>query len=247
MASLLPKPVEQEFADAAWRLNESWYAPLADPSKLVCINKEHLAVLDVTQGTLINIDNWAYNNFSQIRTHVHQGADWVIVNAASPTQATTLVAYDLGTQAIQQIVRPSKSLKLDAGYIAEGEEIEFPTTGGKTAYAYFYPPKNPEYSGPEGEKPPLRVLSHGGPTTSASRIYSGSIQYWTTRGFAIVNVNYGGSTGYGREYRNRLKKQWGVVDIDDCCNAALYLAKQGRVDPEKLAIAGGSAGGFTTL
>ena len=100
---------------------------------------------------------------------------------------------------------------------------------------------------PQGEKPPLRVLSHGGPTGATSTTLSLGIQYWTSRGFAVLDVNYGGSTGYGREYRERLKGQWGVVDVDDCVNGALYLARQGLVDEKRMAIEGGSAGGYTTL
>ncbi len=125
--------------------------------------------------------------------------------------------------------------------------IEFPTDGGLTAHAFFYPPANEDFVGPAGERPPLIVMSHGGPTSAVSAEFDLAMQYWTSRGFAVVDVNYGGSTGYGRAYRERLNGNWGVVDTMDCINAARYLADQGEVDGERLLIRGGSAGGYTTL
>jgi dipeptidyl aminopeptidase/acylaminoacyl peptidase len=118
---------------------------------------------------------------------------------------------------------------------------------GRTAHALFYPPTNPERTGPEGELPPLLVVIHGGPTAAASPVLSPGVQFWTSRGFAVVDVDYGGSTGYGRAYRDELLGQWGVIDVADCLAAAAWLAKQGRVDPARLCIRGGSAGGYTTL
>jgi dipeptidyl aminopeptidase/acylaminoacyl peptidase len=116
-----------------------------------------------------------------------------------------------------------------------------------TAHAFSYPPTNPDFRAPPGEKPPLIVFTHGGPTSATQGMLSLSCQFWTSRGFAVVDVNYGGSTGYGRPYRQRLNGQWGVVDLDDCVNAARYLVEQGLADPRRLAIRGGSAGGYTTL
>lgn len=136
---------------------------------------------------------------------------------------------------------------MNSGYLSIPEPIEFPTEGGRTAHAFYYAPANCDYQSPAGESPPLLVRSHGGPTSAASRDFNLSIQYWTSRGFAFVDVNYGGSTGYGREYRNRLRGQWGIVDVDDCVNAAQHLVRQGLADQNRLAIDGGSAGGYTTL
>ncbi|HCG30513.1 MAG TPA: peptidase, partial [Chloroflexi bacterium] len=133
------------------------------------------------------------------------------------------------------------------GYLSPAQPIEFPTTGGKTAHALYYAPRNRDAAAPEGELPPLLVFSHGGPTGQTTGALNLSIQYWTSRGLAVVDVNYGGSTGYGREYRERLKDNWGIVDVDDCANAARYLAGQGLVDGARMAIRGGSAGGYTTL
>jgi dipeptidyl aminopeptidase/acylaminoacyl peptidase len=147
----------------------------------------------------------------------------------------------------QETLRQSSSLTLDDSWISVGKEIAFPTENGLTAYGFYYPPRNPDFAAPEGELPPLRVISHGGPTSQVFNGFNPSILYWTSRGYAVLDVNYGGSTGYGRAYRDRLKGQWGVVDLDDCVNGARYLAQQGLVDGNKLTITGGSAGGYTTL
>ncbi len=125
--------------------------------------------------------------------------------------------------------------------------VEFPTTGGLTAFAFYYPPTNPGWAAPEGETPPLVVATHGGPTANTDRRLDLAFQYLTSRGFAVVDVDYGGSTGYGREFRDRLRGRWGIVDLDDCTNTALWLAQQGLADRRRLAITGGSAGGYTTL
>ncbi len=127
------------------------------------------------------------------------------------------------------------------------QAIEFPTEGGLSAHALFYPPHNRDFRGPDEEVPPLVVIVHGGPTSNTSPLFSLAVQFWTSRGFALLDVDYGGSTGYGRAYRERLKGQWGVVDVDDSVNGARYLVEQGLVDGERLAIRGGSAGGYTTL
>ncbi len=146
-----------------------------------------------------------------------------------------------------RVLRRSSDTDLDAGSISRAQTIRFPTAGDRTAYAYFYPPVNAGFSAPKGELPPLIVKGHGGPTGQSGNALALKVQYWTSRGFAVVDVNYGGSTGYGRDYRQRLDGNWGVVDVEDCVNAALYLADQGMVDGDRMAITGGSAGGFTVL
>jgi dipeptidyl aminopeptidase/acylaminoacyl peptidase len=143
--------------------------------------------------------------------------------------------------------RPARDLGLGADWVSEPEHISYLTTGGETAYGLFYPPANPDVSGPEGTLPPLVVLSHGGPTAAARPQLNLAVQFWTTRGFAVVDVNYRGSTGYGRRYREMLNGQWGIVDVDDCRMAARALAEVGAVDGDRLVIRGGSAGGYTTL
>jgi dipeptidyl aminopeptidase/acylaminoacyl peptidase len=136
---------------------------------------------------------------------------------------------------------------VDADYLSLPETVEFPTAGGLTAFAFFYAPRNRDYEAPAGEKPPLIVISHGGPTSAATTTLKLNIQYWTSRGFGVLDVNYGGSTGYGRAYRERLNGNWGITDVEDCINGARFLVEQGKADGERLIIRGGSAGGYTTL
>ncbi len=135
----------------------------------------------------------------------------------------------------------------DPRYLSAGRPIDFPSAGGRRAFAFFYPPKNDDEQAPAGAKPPLIVKSHGGPTSAAEHAYDPGVQYWTSRGFAVVDVNYGGSTGHGRAYRESLRDRWGIVDVEDCAAAAEWLAARGEVDEQKLVIRGGSAGGYTTL
>ena len=178
---------------------------------------------------------------------IHSYKDGLIFFASSPFLPQRMVYFDPKTESCT-LLRATKEYDISHEYISAPISIAFPTANNKEAYAFYYPPTNPNY-GKEtsGEKPPLIVACHGGPTAHVSPRFALSIQYWTSRGFALCDVNYGGSTGYGREYRNRLRGSWGVVDVEDCCNAAKYLIEKGLVDPHRLAIRGGSAGGFTTL
>lgn len=171
----------------------------------------------------------------------------VIFKGGSPDQADALVRLELSEDEDEEVVRASRDDSPDPKMVSPAESITFPTEGGKEAHAYFYGPAHASYEGPAGEAPPLIVMSHGGPTSATTDTYSPFIQYWTTRGYAVLDVNYGGSTGYGREYRNRLRDAWGIVDVDDCVNAALHVAASGRADRARLIIRGGSAGGYTTL
>jgi dipeptidyl aminopeptidase/acylaminoacyl peptidase len=146
-----------------------------------------------------------------------------------------------------EVLRESDRVEPAAGSISIPTQIEFPTDGGATAFAQFYAPTNPDVVAPADERPPLIVMSHGGPTAQADPAYEMETQFWTTRGFAVVDVNYGGSTGFGRAYRERLNGNWGIVDTADCINAAKHLAREREVDADRLLIRGGSAGGYTTL
>lgn len=169
-----------------------------------------------------------------------------VLLAAQPTRPTAIVRVDLASGATER-VREARALDIDAGYLSVPRVVEFPTAAGRTAFAFHYPPVNPDVVAPEGEAPPLVVISHGGPTSHTSRRLDLEIQAFTSRGFAVVDVDYGGSTGYGRAYRQLLDGAWGVVDLEDCTGAARWLAAQGLADPGRLAIRGGSAGGYTTL
>jgi dipeptidyl aminopeptidase/acylaminoacyl peptidase len=166
--------------------------------------------------------------------------------AGDATQGAALVTIDPSSAEVR-VVKSSEDLQLDPAGLSVPRPVEFPTEGGQVAYALYYPPANPGFRAPEGELPPLLVTSHGGPTSQVVDLLSLSVQYFTSRGFAVVDVDYGGSSGYGRAYRQRLRGAWGVVDTQDCINAARHLAGQGLADPERLAIRGGSAGGYTTL
>ena len=185
---------------------------------------------------------FAENGLSYLR--VSDGALTAI--AGSFTRPTALVRIDLRSGAEERLVQTSE-LTVDPAYLSTPQHVAFPTTGGRTAYGWYYPPANPDAVAPEGTAPPLVVMSHGGPTSQARTSLSLQRQAFTSRGFAVVDVDYGGSTGYGRAFRDQLREQWGVVDVDDCTAAATWLAGQGLADPQQLAIRGGSAGGYTTL
>lgn len=167
--------------------------------------------------------------------------------AGDADKPTAIIKVDPKNPTKFQRLKENMELSIDKDYLSRPRHIEFKSSDGRTAYAYFYPPKNKLFEGINGTLPPLIVQSHGGPTASASSSLNLKIQYWTSRGFAFADVNYAGSTGYGRDYRKSLDGKWGIYDIDDCEAAALYLAKQGEVDKNQLAITGGSAGGYTTL
>jgi dipeptidyl aminopeptidase/acylaminoacyl peptidase len=179
-------------------------------------------------------------------SEVRVGSGGVVFRGGSATQPLSIFRLDLTTHRLE-VIRSAREVTVDPGYFSTPQTIEFPTENGLTAYGFFYPPQNRDYAGPPDERPPLLVKSHGGPTGSTSTYLDYKIQYWTSRGIAVLDVNYGGSTGYGRAYRQRLNDQWGIVDVDDCVNGARYLVGQGQADGNRLAITGGSAGGYTTL
>lgn len=170
----------------------------------------------------------------------------VVFAGGSPIEPMSIIHLDL-TKGRFDVIRRSIDVTIDEEYLSIPKTIEFPTERGLTAHAFFYPPRNRDFVAPADERPPLLVKSHGGPTSATSTTLSLGIQYWTSRGIAVLDVNYGGSTGYGRAYRKRLDGQWGIVDVDDCVNGARYLVHRGEVDGNRLAIRGGSAGGYTTL
>jgi dipeptidyl aminopeptidase/acylaminoacyl peptidase len=236
--------MEAEFAYPHWVFGLSNYGFVSE-SRLICTYTQngswYLASLDLNTKELQPIDT-PYNSFSSLDI---QGNKIAFIGG-SPTEQAAAVILNLDTQR-SEILKRSSELDIDLGYLSIPEAIAFPTENGLTAYAWYYPPKNKDYVAPEGELPPLLVKSHGGPTAAASASFSLRVQYWTSRGIGYLDVNYGGSTGYGREYRQRLDKNWGIVDVDDCTNAAKYLVQQGKADRNRLAISGGSAGGYTTL
>ena len=227
-----------------WVFGMSSYT-FASNDIVVCSHIEQgvstFATLDLQSGKLTSVD-CPYTDIQYLRAANGQA----VFRGGSPTDVASIVKFDLSTGQFETL-RRSNDLEIYPQYFSVPRAIEFPTEGGLTAHGFFYPPQNPDYRAPANEKPPLIVKSHGGPTAGASTAFSLSVQYWTSRGFAVLDVNYGGSTGYGRQYRERLNKKWGIVDVDDCVNGARYLAERGEVDGERLIITGGSAGGYTTL
>ena len=176
------------------------------------------------------------------------GAPTVLFLGAAPDRPAEVVRLRLSSPAVPEFdVLTTTGPTPDPRYLSTGRSIDFPSAAGRRAYAFFYPPKNEDAQAPAGARPPLIVKSHGGPTSAAEHVYDPGIQFWTSRGFAVVDVNYGGSTGYGRAYRESLRGRWGIVDVEDCAAAAEALAARDEADPGKLLIRGGSAGGYTTL
>ena len=237
-------PMQAEFGRPQWVFDMSTWAYVSVDEILCSVSQDgvdRLCRLDVATGALRDLEQPCSNAVG-----LEVEGDVACFVGGGPDQATAIWRLDLTTEAVLE-VRPSFELSLAREAVSRPEAIEFETSGGRIAHAFFYPPTSPDVEGPVDTLPPLIVKSHGGPTAATAPVLSLAIQYWTSRGLAVVDVNYGGSSGYGRAYRERLREQWGVVDVDDCVNAARTLADQGRVDPERLAISGGSAGGYTTL
>jgi dipeptidyl aminopeptidase/acylaminoacyl peptidase len=166
--------------------------------------------------------------------------------AASPERETEVVLYDI-VDGGSEVVREASEEPVDSAYVSRPRPVEFPAGEGEVAHGFYYPPTNPEFEAPAGELPPLIVESHGGPTSHATPALDREFLFWTSRGIGVIDVNYRGSSGFGRAYRNRLRGEWGVVDTEDCVGAALHLAEGGEADRRRLAIRGGSAGGYATL
>lgn len=238
-------PAPAEFGRPQWVFGMRTYG-FAGPAELVCSYVQpgswRLARLDSERRQLAPLDVAGVSQIDSLTTAPGR----VVLAGGGPAVPTGLVQVSLKGGAISVLHRASP-VQFDPAYISQPELVAFPTRGGNTAYGYFYPPRNPDCAAPAGELPPLIVHSHGGPTSAARLHLSPGVQYFTSRGFAVLDADYGGSTGYGRAYRQRLNGNWGVVDVDDCCAGALHLARAGRVDPQRLIIAGGSAGGYTTL
>jgi dipeptidyl aminopeptidase/acylaminoacyl peptidase len=229
-----------------WRFGQSRYALLPDGRIVLAYGRagaDRLAVLE--DGELRELDlPW-----STFRYVTAQGTAVVCV-AGSPSSEPVVLRVDVDSGA-QEVLRPARDLGLDPGWFSSPEHVSFPTpddgTGIDVAHALVYPPTNPDAIAPDGDLPPLLVVVHGGPTAAALPVLDLGVQYWTSRGFCVADVDYRGSVGYGRRYRDALQDRWGVVDLDDVVACARHLAESGRVDPARTAIRGGSAGGYTTL
>jgi dipeptidyl aminopeptidase/acylaminoacyl peptidase len=236
--------IKAEFSLPAWTFGMSTYAFTAN-DQIICAYIErgasHLGLLNTTTGKLEKIET-DYTSIGSVKAN----SRFAVFTAASPSESNSVIRLVLAAREFS-VLRQSSSLEIDEAFISQPQALEFPTENNLTAHAFYYPPRNPDFIAPENEKPPLLVMSHGGPTAQHFPVFNPGIQYWTSRGIAVLDVNYGGSTGYGREYMERLRGAWGVVDVDDCANGAKFLVAQGKADGARLAITGGSAGGYTTL
>ena len=228
-------PAPAEYAGPDWVFGQSTYAFLPDGRTVATWSAAGAARLGILGEDPFDLP---YTSFSALTVFGNR----VAAIAASATTAPQVVLLDPLT-----VVRSSRPVVPDPGYLSAPRPIEFPTAGGAIAHALFYAPANADCQGPTGERPPLVVTSHGGPTAQASTALELRTQFWTSRGIAVVDVDYRGSSGYGRDYRRALNGQWGVADVEDCLAAARHLADAGEVDGRRMVIRGGSASGLTTL
>jgi len=257
-------PMAAEFAKPPWAFGGQNYGFLPDGRIVAFCSRDGIDLLGI-----VDPESAAFTPGPcplTTLTALAMLGDEVAVVGGSATRSQAVALVDPAGDGVREI-RRARDIVIDPAYLSTPEPISFPTSyeagsvagplaeesagegGGEglTAHALYYPPANRDFTGPADERPPLLVLSHGGPTSAASAQLSLDIQFWTSRGIAVVDVNYGGSTGYGRAYRERLRGNWGIVDTVDCINAARYLVERGDVDPARLAVEGGSAGGYTTL
>lgn len=237
-------PMEAEFGSPHWVFGNAMYG-FTSATEIAATYIEQgvskLARIDVQTGALTAIDT-PYGEIRELKA----GPGFVAVLAGSPVLPLELARIDLAAGA-RDVLATSIDTVPDAGYLSVPQSISYPSANGRTAHAFYYAPANQDVQAPAGTKPPVIVIGHGGPTGMTVNTLKLATQYWTSRGFGVLDVNYGGSTGFGRAYRDLLKGQWGIVDVEDCVAGARHLAQQGLADPERLIIRGSSAGGLTTL
>ncbi|MFF0459250.1 LpqB family beta-propeller domain-containing protein [Streptomyces mexicanus] len=234
---------EEEFAGPLWKLGQRWFAPLQCGLIAVLHGRGalRLGILDPQTGQVVD----AAGPWSEFDATLAAHGDRVVAVGASPSSSYEVVELDTRTGHARVIGCAHKD-PVDPAYYPEPQVRTFTGPDGRDVHAHIYPPRNPGYAAPPGERPPYVVWAHGGPTGRSPLVLDTEIAYFTSRGIGVAEVNYGGSTGYGRAYRNRLREQWGVVDVEDCAAVALALAEEGSADRDRLAIRGGSAGGWTT-
>jgi len=235
-------PVEAEIGEPHWIFGRSSYAILDDKIFFSC-NKNaqwQLGVLNTKTS------EWEFIPREAIAiNHLRAAKDSIRFTEGYADRGPAVIKMN-NTPGYPSTVILAEKMTIDPGYISSAQHISYPSNE-RIAYGLYYAPKNKDFKAPADELPPLIVIIHGGPTSQAIGLYSQKLQYWTSRGFAVLDVNHGGSTGYGREFRSLLDDSWGIVDVEDCENGAIYLANQYLVDPNKFVIRGGSAGGYTTL
>ena len=253
-SSILPMDYDFGGADPGWIFGEQGYQFLPSDGRLIVVyskgGKSVLLVANVTNkdGPATDIQEYGMDDGlpMQFGSVVANESNDLYFIGGSPSTPTSVYKWNLDSKGPAEILARSSKLSFPDDIISVPKQVEFPTTLGK-AYGYYYAPKNGQFKCMTDKAPPLLVKAHGGPTACTGTSFNAGIQYWTSRGFAVLDVDYGGSTGYGRDYRRRLRKSWGIVDIDDVCNGAKFLVEQGLADGDRLCIDGGSAGGYTTL
>ncbi len=237
-------PMDAEFGLPQWVFAQSSYG-FTGPDEIVATCRENaiskLLRIDLRTGVATAVDT-PFEDIAELRA----GPGFVLVEAGSPTSTTCIARVSLDGGAVSVLARSASELP-DASLLSAARAVSYPSANGRTAHAFHYPPRNDGYAMPAGERPPLIVMGHGGPTAMANNTLKLATQFWTSRGFAVLDVNYGGSTGFGRAYHRQLSGQWGVLDVEDCIAGARFLAEQGLADADRLAIRGGSAGGYTVL
>lgn len=237
-------PAQVEFSAPQW---------VFGPRTIAVLDEDHLVLSWVEEGRrrlgtmrLLNGELEAWVGDWEPAGAIAAAPDRVVFVGAHARRPGAVVELEL-EQGTTTVLASSTSLTLDEASVSEAEPVSWDAGDGVQAHGFYYPPALADTAGPDGELPPLLVMIHGGPTSATSPGFAPGLQYWTTRGFAVLDVNYGGSTGYGRAYRERLDGAWGLVDVADCATGASAMAATGRADGNRLAIRGGSAGGFTTL
>jgi dipeptidyl aminopeptidase/acylaminoacyl peptidase len=233
---------QAEFGGPHWVFGQSNYDFLSDNriiAKMAKDGADYLVVVDPKKKSLSLVEN-DLSNYSNIKT---DGEDRVFFIGANNKKTAAIYSLDIDSKNLD-VLKRSSSIEMKGGDISLPEFITYSTKDEKQSHGFLYMPKNSRYAAPEDDKPPLLVLAHGGPTASTRGSFSFIIQFWTSAGFAVIDVDYRGSTGYGREYRDTLLSLWGVIDAEDVADAVRYLIKEGKVDGSKVAVRGGSAGGY---
>jgi dipeptidyl aminopeptidase/acylaminoacyl peptidase len=234
---------EEEFAGPLWKVGQRWFAPL-DGGLIAVVHGRGaaaLGILDPDSGEVVD----AAGPWTEFAATLAAHGSRVVAVGASPRSGGEVVELDSRTGRTR-VIGAAHEDPVDPAYYPEPQIRTFTGPGGRDIHAHIYPPHHPGHIAPAHELPPYVVWAHGGPTGRASLVLDLEIAYFTSRGIGVAVVNYGGSTGYGREYRERLREQWGVVDVEDCAGVALALAEEGTADRGRLAVRGGSAGGWTT-
>lgn len=234
-------PMEAEFGLPGWAFGTASYAFTSDGRLVAAWSGPDGSGIGTVAGGTMTPFELPYSSFTSLAAV----GELIACIASSPDEAPAVVAVD--ASGWLEVLRSSRDFELDSGFLSTPERVRFPTAGGEEAFALVYPPTSATHEGRPGELPPLLAMVHGGPTSAASSALNLGVQYFTSRGFAVADVDYRGSTGYGREFRKRLRGNWGVCDVEDCAAAARWLAAAGRVDPSRCVIRGGSAGGLTTM